>query len=125
MQAWLAVGIGAALGAWMRWGITLLLHRATAPMVWGTLAANCLGGLMMGMLLALLQSRQDIPEPLRLLLSTGLLGGLTTFSAFSAESFGFLMRQQYAWLALHSALHVIGALCMTALGFYFFNWVKH
>ena len=118
MQSWLAVGIGAALGAWLRWGLSLLANRWHEQIAFGTLLANLLGAFLMGMLLAWMQLRSDLSDSLKLLLGTGLLGGLTTFSAYSAESFGLLMRQQYAWALVHSLAHVVGALLMTALGFY-------
>jgi len=124
MQAWIAVGVGASVGAWIRWGLSSLFNRADQPLAVGTLLANLIGGLFMGMVLAWLQQRSDISPTIRLLLTTGLLGGLTTFSAFSGESFALLMRQQYGWAVLHSALYVLGALLMTALGFYLVHSAK-
>jgi len=111
---WLAVGGGAALGAWIRWGLGVALNASMLPM--GTLIANLSGGLLMGMALAYFVST-SAQDPTRLLVMTGFLGGLTTFSAFSAEAFNFLQKQQYAWAAAHISSHVIGSLCMTAIGF--------
>jgi CrcB protein len=111
---WLAVGGGAALGAWIRWGLGIALNASMLPM--GTLVANLSGGLLMGMALAYL-ANTSAQDPIRLLVMTGFLGGLTTFSAFSAEAFNFLQKQQYAWAAAHISSHVIGSLCMTAIGF--------
>ena len=111
---WLAVGGGAALGAWVRWGLGIALNASMLPM--GTLIANLSGGLLMGMALAYFVATPQQNE-LQLFVMTGFLGGLTTFSAFSAEAFSFLQKQQYAWAAGHIASHVIGSLCMTALGF--------
>ncbi len=111
---WLAVGGGAALGAWIRWGLGVALNASMLPM--GTLIANLSGGLLMGMALAYFLETPTQNE-LRLFVMTGFLGGLTTFSAFSAEAFNFLQKQQYAWAAMHISSHVIGSLCMTAIGF--------
>lgn len=124
MQAWMAVGIGAAIGAWIRWGFSCVFNRYTDQLPMGTLLANLIGGFLMGMVLAWMQLRSNFSPTLRLLLTTGLLGGLTTFSAFSGESFGLLMRQQYGWALLHTTLHVLGALLMTALGFYLVHSAK-
>ncbi len=111
---WLAVGGGAALGAWIRWGLGIALNASMLPM--GTLIANLGGGLLMGMALAYFIGTSNQNE-LRLFVMTGFLGGLTTFSAFSAEAFNFLQKQQYAWAAAHISSHVVGSLCMTAIGF--------
>lgn len=111
---WLAVGGGAALGAWVRWGLGLAFNASMLPM--GTLIANLGGGLLMGMALAYFIAMPHQNE-LRLFVMTGFLGGLTTFSAFSAEAFNFLHKQQYTWAFGHIASHVIGSLLMTAIGF--------
>ena len=111
---WLAVGGGAALGAWLRWGLGIALNASTLPL--GTLIANLGGGLLIGMAMAYFVDVANHNE-LRLFVMSGFLGGLTTFSAFSAEAFNFLHKQQYAWAALHISSHVIGSLLMTALGF--------
>ena len=117
----LAVGGGAAIGAWLRWGLGVLLNTSILPM--GTLVANFVGGLLMGMALAyFMQSTSD--NAWRLFAITGFLGGLTTFSAFSAEAFHFLHRQQYAWATLHISSHVIGSLIMTAIGFAIVDGLK-
>ena len=110
----LAVGGGAAIGAWVRWGLSIALNASLMPM--GTLIANLGGGLLMGMAMAYFAST-SAQDPIRLLVMTGFLGGLTTFSAFSAEAFTFLHKQQYAWAAGHILSHVVGSLLMTALGF--------
>ena len=122
---WLAVGGGAALGAWIRWGLGVALNASMLPM--GTLVANLGGGLLMGMAMAYFAStsaQDTLQHTLRLLVMTGFLGGLTTFSAFSAEAFSFLQKQQYAWAAGHIASHVIGSLLMTALGFALVHYLR-
>ena len=111
---WLAVGGGAALGAWLRWGLGIALNASTLPL--GTLIANLGGSLLIGMAMAYFVDTAAQNE-LRLFVMTGFLGGLTTFSAFSAEAFNFLHKQQYAWAAAHISSHVLGSLLMTAIGF--------
>lgn len=111
---WLAVGGGAALGAWLRWGLGIALNASTLPL--GTLIANLGGSLLIGMAMAYFVATAAQNE-LRLFVMTGFLGGLTTFSAFSAEAFNFLHKQQYAWAAAHISSHVLGSLLMTAIGF--------
>jgi CrcB protein len=111
-----AVGVGAALGAWLRWA---LAHRwnPSGPMLpLGTLAANLIGGYLIGLVLAATTTRPDISPELRLFIATGFLGGLTTFSTFSAESVSLMLRGEYAWALAHSGAHLLGSLAMTALG---------
>ena len=111
----LAVALGAALGALLRWRAGLWLNAAWAGFPLGTLAVNMVGGLLIGIALAWFEQAPN--ELLRLLLVTGFLGGLTTFSAFSVESLMLLQRGQ-AWLALvHTLAHVLGALLCAGLGF--------
>jgi CrcB protein len=118
---WLAVGGGAALGAWLRWGLGIALNASILPM--GTLIANLGGGLLMGMAMAYFIGVSNQNE-LRLFVMTGFLGGLTTFSAFSGEAFDFLQKQQYAWAAGHILSHVAGSLLMTALGFALVHYLR-
>jgi fluoride exporter len=118
---WLAVGGGAALGAWVRWGLGIALNASILPL--GTLIANLGGGLLIGMAMAYFIGVSAQNE-LRLFVMTGFLGGLTTFSAFSAEAFTFLQRQQYAWAAGHILSHVAGSLLMTALGFALVHYLR-
>ena len=120
-SSWLAVGGGAALGAWLRWGLGIALNASMLPL--GTLIANLGGGLLMGMALAYFAATPQQNE-LRLFVMTGFLGGLTTFSAFSAEAFNFLQKQQYAWAAAHISSHVLGSLLMTALGFAIVHYLR-
>ena len=119
--SWLAVGGGAALGAWVRWGLGIALNASMLPL--GTLIANLGGGLLMGMALAYFVATPQQNE-LRLFVMTGFLGGLTTFSAFSAEAFNFLQKQQYAWAASHILSHVVGSLLMTAIGFAIVHYLR-
>ena len=110
-----AICIGASLGALARWGLSLWLSPS-GLIPWGTLAANLIGGYLIGLCIAVFQALPQLDPVWRLLLITGFLGGLTTFSTFSAEVVGFLMAERYA-LALGTATaHVAGSLLMTILG---------
>jgi CrcB protein len=119
---WLSVGGGAAIGAWLRWGLGVVFNASVLPI--GTLIANLAGGLLMGVALAIFVNTPPQNE-LRLFVMTGFLGGLTTFSAFSAEAFNFLHKQQYAWAAIHISSHVLGSLVLTAIGFMLVNYFKN
>lgn len=110
-----AVAGGAAVGALLRWGAGLALNGAWGGFPLGTLLVNCLGGGLIGVALVWFARAPD--ATLQLLLVTGLLGGFTTFSSFSAESLGLLQRGQWALALGHSSAHLLGALACTALGF--------
>lgn len=116
-MSWLAIGIGAMLGAWLRWGLGLLLHGWHNQLPLGTLAANLGGGYMIGMALAFFQGHPALTPEWRLLIVTGFLGGLTTFSTFSAESMTLLQNGDYLWALAHTALHVFGALLLCIAGY--------
>lgn len=111
----LAVAVGAALGALTRWFAALWLNGQWAGLPLGTLLVNCVGGLLIGVALAWFERSPD--EFLRLLLVTGFLGGLTTFSAFSGESLVLLQRGQFGLAVAHTAAHLFGSLGCTALGY--------
>ncbi len=119
--AFVAVGIGAALGAWLRWGLGLLLNPVFVWVPLGTLVANLGGGFTMGWVLGLIQAVPDMPPAVKLLLTTGLLGGLTTFSTFSAEGLHLLQRGEWGWLVAHTLAHVLGSLFMAWLGYAVFS----
>jgi len=123
-MAFAAVGLGAACGAWLRWGLGLWLNPMFLMVPMGTLAANLLGGLLMGVALAVIQAWPAMTPALKLLLTTGLLGGLTTFSTFSAEAFHLLQRGAMGWLGLHVLLHVSGSVLMTWAGYSLFNALR-
>jgi CrcB protein len=118
-NGFLAVGVGAAIGAWARWGLGLMLNASIPTLPLGTLAANLIGAYLMGLFMGLFSistlTAEFTPE-LKLFVMTGLLGGLTTFSSFSAESVTLLSRGQYGWAASHIFIHVLGSLAMTGLG---------
>ena len=110
-----AVAAGAAIGALLRWGTGMALNGWWAGFPLGTLLVNALGGLLIGA--AMVWFARSPHELLRLLLVTGLLGGFTTFSSFSAESLGLIQRGDFGLALLHSAAHLLGALACTAIGF--------
>ncbi len=108
--AFLAIGIGAALG------LGLLLNSVFPTLPLGTLTANLLGGFLMGIAMQLLLEHTVLPPELRLAITTGFLGGLTTFSTFSAETVILLLRGEYLWTLAIVLVHVIGSITMTLLG---------
>jgi CrcB protein len=114
--AFAAVGGGAAVGAWARWGLGILLNPVFPTIPLGTLTANLAGGLLMGFALELITRHSLLSPELRLLVTTGFLGGLTTFSTFSAEIVTLLLRKEYLWGCVAIAAHVVGSLALTILG---------
>lgn len=116
LGAFLAVGGGAALGAWARWGLGVALNPLFPTVPLGTLAANLIGGYLVGFAVALFHHHAGLSPELKLFLITGFLGGLTTFSTFSAEVVALIERAQYGWALAAAGGHLIGSLVMTALG---------
>lgn len=115
-SAFLAVGVGAALGAWLRWWLSLLLNAYVPQLPMGTLAANLIGGYLIGVAIELLGEHFFFAPEVRLFVITGFLGGLTTFSSFSAEAVLLIQRLEWGWLLLLTATHVLGSITMTLLG---------
>ncbi len=111
----LAVAIGAVLGAWLRWALSLWLNDRAMP--WGTLLANVAGGLMIGAAVAWFARHPQIDPAWRLFALTGFLGALTTFSTFSIESLGMLQRGAFGLALAHSGLHLFGSLAAAAIGY--------
>ena len=114
--AGVAIFSGAGLGALLRWALGHTLNPLFPTLPPGTLAANVLGGLMMGLALGAFSQYEAIPPTLRLALTTGFLGGLTTFSTFSAESVTLLLRGEYRWMCIHAVLHVAASLIAMLAG---------
>lgn len=111
-----AVGVGSALGAWARWGLGSWLNERVASLPMGTLAANLIGGYLVGIAVAAFSTRHDVPAEWRLFIVTGFLGGLTTFSTFSAENVAMMMRSEYGAALAHAGAHLGGSLFATVLG---------
>jgi CrcB protein len=116
-----AVGIGAALGAWLRWALAVALNARVAHFPLGTLAANLAGGFLVGLAVAYFAARHDLSPAWRLFAITGFLGGLTTFSAFSAEVVGLLMAGDWIRGAALAFAHLAGSLLLTFAGFAVFR----
>ena len=117
-----AVGIGAALGAWLRWGFATWLNPKLPGFPLGTLASNLIGGYFVGLAVAFFALRTDLPPELRLFAITGVLGGLTTFSTYSAEVTELLMRGDYGSGAALALAHLAGSLVLTFAGFATLQW---
>jgi CrcB protein len=116
MVQFAAVGVGAALGAWLRWGLSALLNPVFPTLPFGTLAANLGGGLLMGAAMEVATRHALLSPEARLLITTGFLGGLTTFSTFSAEVVTLLLRREYLWGSVLVLAHVVGSVLMTLVG---------
>lgn len=112
----LCIFVGAGLGALLRWGLGSAFNPISPNLPLGTLAANLVGGLLMGVVLGAFLQFESLPPYWRLAVTTGFLGGLTTFSTFSAESTTLLLRGQYGWAAALVAAHVGGSLLATFAG---------
>lgn len=110
-----AICVGASVGALSRWGLGLWLTPG-GVIPWGTLAANLIGGYLIGICIAIFQSMPQLDPVWRLLLVTGFLGGLTTFSSFSGEVVSLLMQARYGLALGTAALHVLGSLLLTVAG---------
>lgn len=112
----LAIGIGATLGAWLRWVLGLFFNAGAWP--WGTMAANLVGGYLIGVMVALVAGHPDWPAWIRLACITGFLGGLTTFSTFSAETVAFIEEGAYGVALAYAGASLAGSLLLTAAGLY-------
>lgn len=126
MPSVIAICAGACLGALLRWGLNVWLNQYTAIPL-GTLAANLIGGYLVGVCVAVFQALPQIDPLWRLALITGFLGALTTFSSFSAEVVEMLAQQRYALAFGTAALHLFGSLVLTLAGMQSVAWfvTKH
>ncbi|MDR1423990.1 MAG: fluoride efflux transporter CrcB [Azoarcus sp.] len=113
-----AIGVGAACGAWLRFVLGEWLNPLGFALPLGTLAANLIGGFFMGVALAVVHDHPGLSRAMQLAITTGLLGGLTTFSTFSAEAFHLAQRGAWGWMAAHMVLHVAGSVLLSCLGYY-------
>ena len=124
IYGFLAVGFGAALGAWLRWWLGMLLNPVLPTLPLGTLAANLIGGYLVGVAVAFFTEYASLPPEVRLFVITGFMGGLTTFSTFSAEAVTLISRSEYLWALAHTTVHLGGSLVMTVLGMLTVNLLK-
>jgi CrcB protein len=112
-----AVGLGAAIGAWLRWGLGVWLAAVHPKLPAGTLVANLGGGYLIGIALGFFAAYPHMAPEWRLFAITGFLGGLTTFSAFSGESMLLLQRGDYSWALAHTVLHLAGSIICCIAGY--------
>jgi CrcB protein len=119
-----AISVGAALGALLRWELGTSLNSLFPTIPPGTLAANVVGGYLIGVAVAFFAQHTSLAPEWRLLIITGFLGGLTTFSTFSAEVVTLLQQGRIAWACGAIAVHVCGSLVMTLLGITTFTWAQ-
>ena len=116
LQSVLVISLGAAVGAVSRWLRALGLNGLFPTLPPGTLAANLIGGYLVGVAVAFFAQHPDVPPEWRLLVITGFLGGLTTFSTFSAEVTHMLQQGRLLWAGATVSVHVIGSLALTLAG---------
>lgn len=124
-MALLAISAGAALGAIARWGLANGLNALLPQLPPGTLAANLIGGYLIGVALAFFSQHPALPPAWRLFVVTGFLGGLTTFSTFSAEVVHNLQAGRYGWALATAAVHLLGSVVMTVAGFASVNTLRN
>jgi fluoride exporter len=117
-KGFIAVGLGGVLGCWLRYILSILFNPIFPHLPPGTLAANWTAGFVMGCLMGIFQRFQTLPIEVRLFATTGLIGGLSTYSTFSQEAVGLLLEGRYTWFAGHIFSHLIGTLTFTLLGIY-------
>jgi CrcB protein len=115
-QGVLAVGAGAAIGAWLRWGLSVALNPVAPTFPIGTLTANLVGGYLIGIAIAFFGQHPELSPVWRLAVVTGMLGGLTTFSTFSAEVVTLLTRGEHGWALAVACAHLFGSLAATLAG---------
>ena len=123
-MSWLAVGLGAAIGAWSRWFLGMWMNNIHQHIPLGTLVANLVGGFIIGMATSFFFWHNNISPEWRLFIITGFLGGLTTFSTFSAETVLMLQRGEYVWACLQILLHVAGSILMCIAGFAAYRYLS-
>lgn len=124
LKSIIAVSLGASLGALLRWRLGLLLNDYLPEIPPGTLAANLLGGYVIGLAIAAFASFTALSPEWRLFVITGFCGGLTTFSTFSSELVSLLQRGEVLWACGAAAAHLLGSVLMTFAGIATVAWVK-
>ncbi|MFT3760966.1 fluoride efflux transporter CrcB [Thauera sp.] len=121
----MAISIGAAIGALLRYGLSLAMNALVPSIPMGTLAANLTAAYIVGFAIAYFGMAPGLSPTWRLFVITGLAGGLSTFSTFSAELLTLLRDGRLGWSAGMLALHVGGSLAMTALGMLSASFTRH
>ncbi|VVQ21473.1 fluoride efflux transporter CrcB [Pseudomonas fluorescens] len=116
LKSLLVIAIGASFGAWLRWILGMKLNALFPTIPPGTVAANMVGGYIIGLAIAFLAASPSLSPEWRLLIITGFCGGLTTFSTFSAETVALIQEGRLLWALGSISLHVVGSLVMTAAG---------
>lgn len=119
----LAIAVGASLGAILRWGLSVGLNGLLPALPPGTLAANLVGGYLVGVAVAFFAQHPELPPAWRLFAVTGFLGGLTTFSTFSAEVVHNLQAGRLGWALATAGLHLGGSVLMTLAGIATVAWL--
>lgn len=118
-----SIGVGAAFGAWLRWGLSSWLNPKLPLWPLGTLVANLVGGYLVGIAIAFFAARPGLDPEWRLFAITGFLGGLTTFSTFSAEVSQLLLRGDWVSGLALAAFHLLGSLLLTVVGIATFRYL--
>lgn len=122
-HGFVAVGVGAAIGAWARWGLSVWLNPRLIFFPLGTFVANAIGGFLVGVALAYFVKHPELSPAWRLFTVTGFLGGLTTFSTFSAEVIVLIERGEVMWALGVAASHLLVSLVLTAVGVWVYQAV--
>jgi CrcB protein len=120
----LAIFCGAGLGALLRAGFNLATVGVASMLPLGTFISNMMGGYLIGIAVAFFGNNPSLSPEWKLFVITGFLGGLTTFSSFSAEVVGFMQRGEVTWALGTALLHLIGSLCLTFLGILTYQALK-
>ena len=118
----LAIALGAALGALLRWGLSIGLNGLFPLLPPGTLVANLAGGYLIGVALAFFAQFTQLPAEWRLFVVTGFLGSLTTFSTFSAEVVHALQQGRWGWAGATVGAHLLSSLAATLAGLASVAW---
>ena len=119
-----SIAVGATLGAWLRWGFSLWLNARLPMLPLGTLAANLLGAYLIGMAVGFFNDWPQLSPEWRLMAITGFLGGLTTFSTFSAEAMVLLQQRDYLAVMLHAGMHLLGSVALCIAGLATWRWLS-
>ena len=125
LKSILAISIGASLGALLRWWLGLALNSLFPTVPPGTLAANLVGGYLVGLAIAFFATYSALAPEWRLLVITGFCGGLTTFSTFSAEIVTLLQQGRAAWAFAAAGMHLAGSVLATVAGIATMAWLRH